>query len=86
MSSSPGGHFGYFLVSFGKTIWFLKRFCTYIPDNTLILVRLTKLCLGVLPFVWGYFEWGFFGVGGGGYWGRGGERHGDTFLLFFSIS
>ena len=53
---------GYFLVSFVaffiyllRTVWFPRKFCIYILDNTLMAVRLKDI-MAVLPFAWGYFE------------------------------
>ena len=62
--SSPGGHFGVFLLCFVvflhyflRTIWFLIEFCTYILHNTMMVVRLKDfmgggvvLCLGLFWF------------------------------------
>ena len=65
------GIFLYFL----RTVWFLLKICTYILDNTLMIVRL-KIFIGVLPFAWCWF-WVCFFLGGG----EGGYIF-STFLYF----
>ena len=64
------GIFLYFL----RTVWFLLKICTYILDNTLMIVRL-KIFIGVLPFAWCWFWVCFF-------WGGGGRVHFQYFSLF----
>ena len=42
-------------LHFLRTVWFLMKICTYILDNTLMVVRI-KTLWRVLNFAWCYFE------------------------------
>ena len=78
LTTCPGGHFtiffslssGIFLHFLGN-VWFLLKICTYVLDNTLMVVRLS-IFMRTLPFAWCWF-WVFF-------------RGEGTFSVFFSIS
>ena len=68
--------FPYFL----KTVWFLMKFCTYILDDTMMVLRQRILIGGIALCLGLFWVLGAF-LGGGRKWGGGG-----IFLVFFSIT
>ena len=91
MSFSPGGHFriciglfhGIFLY-FLRTLCFHMKCCTYIVDNTLIVVKL-KNFMGV--YIWGPFAGGYIYIYIFFFEEGVGERRegGSTYSVFFSM-
>ena len=78
--SSPGGHFRVFFglscvifFYFLRIVWFVMKICTYILDNTLMVVRL-KIFVGGIALCFVLILSCFFLKGEG------------TFSVFFSIS